>query len=428
MTLQGRPADPVFVKKPAILDARNMQLMVSVTAEEQYHLVFNELSRLFCYGSVDEDLVNFMVRMAYERDNTSVDAHFGELDPDVPVWEVKKMEVLPQLEGSSQTAWQTGSFAGGSDEAQEMEKKKAADRKKKRETTKQPAWAPEEQWPEVELDRQQQLPAQTPVGILPEHLRRSEASPNPSVLAPLVSSGPLLKHQQQNDGNRHQANKAPGHDPEHRKQHQGSYYGAPGLDAGMSSATTGGHGGGSGIGIGGVNAAEKIELMSLKLEELHAVPLELSGLQSSTVADLLPSSLLDSDKQEVGRHGELLVFHWLKKQPRCQGATVEWMNEGSESNLPYDLFVTWPEGSPQGSGVEYVEVKTSSVAEKGNFEVSLRELKYAEEYGASYVICRVSGVGVSRPMLTEIRDPALQIKAGKVSLMVVADSAAQLQQ
>lgn len=126
---------------------------------------------------------------------------------------------------------------------------------------------------------------------------------------------------------------------------------------------------------------------------------------------------------QVGRWGEELAFHLLvsaAEQGRMEqllpgldtlvwgGVRAVWVNEASESGLPYDIVITGSGGGgsmggvgARGGGAErvlaYVEVKSSSSNDKHLFEVSRREMEFAEREGAKYHILRVWGATVGGP-------------------------------
>lgn len=195
----------------------------------------------------------------------------------------------------------------------------------------------------------------------------------------------------------------------------GSHAGSP-WSGGGAGASNGGSGG------GGYSEACKLALRN-SLGALQLVPLEVPGtLSLGGDADVLLSSLADEDKQLVGRVGEELVYRWLRRRHEGTGAVVEWVNYEAESGMPYDIRVSRKVAGAAGAEVEYVEVKSSSAANKLPFEVSLRELRFAEQHGPAYLLIRLLGVAAGlQPTMMEIRDPALQLQAGVLSLVAVPE-------
>jgi len=93
----------------------------------------------------------------------------------------------------------------------------------------------------------------------------------------------------------------------------------------------------------------------------------------------------DAYSNTLGFQGEKTVYETLLQEWANRGI-VRWMNEEAETGSPYDIMV-----SPQGEGEspKYVEVKTTNHQSKTYFEVSKKELAFAEAKGDSYIIYRV---------------------------------------
>lgn len=110
----------------------------------------------------------------------------------------------------------------------------------------------------------------------------------------------------------------------------------------------------------------------------------------SQLVPLIPEDQYDSMKL-VGEWGERFVYAYLKKTGELPDgqkiAEVQWVNEQTESGNPYDLRVT-----VEGETV-YVEVKSTSSADKELVAVSWKELKFAEEKAESFYLFRVYNAG-----------------------------------
>lgn len=101
----------------------------------------------------------------------------------------------------------------------------------------------------------------------------------------------------------------------------------------------------------------------------------------------------------VGRWGEQCVYEFLRRQAGADAAStsnddgallrVVWVNEHSESGLPYDIEIV------TGAGSTYVEVKSSAAADKDFCEISAAEMDCAREHEGddAYHLYRVAGAG-----------------------------------
>jgi hypothetical protein len=74
----------------------------------------------------------------------------------------------------------------------------------------------------------------------------------------------------------------------------------------------------------------------------------------------------------TGRLGDEAVHKYLVEK-LGSASVVKWMNEDTESGLPYDITIT------EGDAIEYVEVKTTVIPNKNFFYISRRELQLAAE-------------------------------------------------
>ncbi|KAJ0806792.1 putative restriction endonuclease type II [Helianthus annuus] len=83
----------------------------------------------------------------------------------------------------------------------------------------------------------------------------------------------------------------------------------------------------------------------------------------------------------TGRRGEELAFNYYRNKGI---KVVKWVNEGSETGLPFDIEVGDDENLK-----ECIEVKTTDSKTKDWFEISVREWQVAVEKGESFSIARV---------------------------------------
>ncbi|GLC50684.1 hypothetical protein PLESTB_000408000 [Pleodorina starrii] len=79
--------------------------------------------------------------------------------------------------------------------------------------------------------------------------------------------------------------------------------------------------------------------------------------------------------------------------------SVEWVNESAETGSPYDLIIHYPNGC-----TEFVEVKSTAFRSKDRFDISLRELNFAYEQGARYVVYQVLDTNGDRPVVVRWPD------------------------
>ncbi|GJN22973.1 hypothetical protein PR202_gb10584 [Eleusine coracana subsp. coracana] len=93
----------------------------------------------------------------------------------------------------------------------------------------------------------------------------------------------------------------------------------------------------------------------------------------------------------TGRLGEALVHKYFVEQ--LGSNNVKWVNQESETGLPYDIVIT-----RKGNFTEYVEVKATVSSQKDWFYVTSREWQFALEKGDSFSFARVvlSGLPISR--------------------------------
>ncbi|CAI0380265.1 unnamed protein product [Linum tenue] len=114
-----------------------------------------------------------------------------------------------------------------------------------------------------------------------------------------------------------------------------------------------------------------------------------------------------------GRLGEELAFRYLKGIYGEEA--VRWVNEHSETRLPYDILTVGEE-----HGGQYFEVKATQSAHKDWFYISAFEWQFAVEKGDAYTIVHV------RNHTAEVRlfrNPVKQCQQRNLQLLVVMPSA-----
>ncbi|KAK3020283.1 hypothetical protein RJ639_045832 [Escallonia herrerae] len=114
----------------------------------------------------------------------------------------------------------------------------------------------------------------------------------------------------------------------------------------------------------------------------------------------------------TGRLGEYLAYEYFVR--KVGEALVKWVNESTETGLPYDIVVGDDEENR-----EYIEVKTTESVSKDWFSISQREWQYAVSKGESFSIARVVLVGSNLDRVTIYKNPARLCKLGQLQLAIV---------
>lgn len=121
--------------------------------------------------------------------------------------------------------------------------------------------------------------------------------------------------------------------------------------------------------------------------------------------------------QRIGRWGEEFVYAELSRH-RClpsgrKIASIDWVNENSESGKPYDIAVTLEKeerketedrGDKEDSPMVYIEVKSTASSSKDIVAFSWGELKFAEQENEGYHLYRVYHVGTTTPRLCQLQN------------------------
>ena len=115
---------------------------------------------------------------------------------------------------------------------------------------------------------------------------------------------------------------------------------------------------------------------------------------------------------KVGTIGEEIVYKHLCRQFREELASkavgIEWLNEDDEFGLPYDIKLTFFDS--RQPPVVYIEVKTTYLDERREFEISSTQMKFAFEQGERFHLYRLSG-------LKNVKDIKLRRLANLASYM-----------
>lgn len=116
--------------------------------------------------------------------------------------------------------------------------------------------------------------------------------------------------------------------------------------------------------------------------------------------------------QQTGRNGEEIAYRYFAAT-YSKEAKVRWVNEQSETGLPYDLLI-----ENEGGKLEYVEVKATVSSRKDYFNLTVREWQFANEKGESYIIAHVL-LGNSNAILTQHRNPVKLCQEGNLRLLIL---------
>ncbi|EOA39081.1 hypothetical protein CARUB_v10011774mg [Capsella rubella] len=119
--------------------------------------------------------------------------------------------------------------------------------------------------------------------------------------------------------------------------------------------------------------------------------------------------------QQTGRKGEEIAYRYFAAK-YGKKARVRWVNEQSETGLPYDLII-----ENRGGKKEYVEVKATVSTRKDYFNLTVKEWQFANEKGESYVISHVL-LGNSNAILTQHRNLVKLCQEGHLRLLVLMPS------
>lgn len=115
----------------------------------------------------------------------------------------------------------------------------------------------------------------------------------------------------------------------------------------------------------------------------------------------------------TGKLGEFVAFKYFAT--RVGERSVKWVNEASETGLPYDLLV-----GNEENGWEYVEVKAtkSRSATRDLAFISVREWQFAFEKGESFSIAHVILLDDNTARVTTYKNPVKLCQLGKLRLAV----------
>lgn len=118
---------------------------------------------------------------------------------------------------------------------------------------------------------------------------------------------------------------------------------------------------------------------------------------------------------EIGHWGETVVAHYLEKQKERGNITdYKWLNSDEETGCPYDFEVYSTDEN--GAQMDYIEVKSTASNDKDVFEISVQQIKFADEK-KNFHIYRVFNAGSSdRVRLIRITDLDMRLSTKQVKL------------
>ncbi|CAL9225200.1 unnamed protein product [Arabidopsis halleri] len=116
--------------------------------------------------------------------------------------------------------------------------------------------------------------------------------------------------------------------------------------------------------------------------------------------------------QQTGRKGEEIAYRYFVAKYGNE-ALVRWVNDQSETGLPYDLLI-----ENRGGKKEYVEVKATVSTRKDYFNLTVREWQFASEKGENYIIAHVL-LGNSNAILTQHKNPVKLCQEGHLRLLIL---------
>ncbi|KAK1272823.1 hypothetical protein QJS04_geneDACA012207 [Acorus gramineus] len=120
----------------------------------------------------------------------------------------------------------------------------------------------------------------------------------------------------------------------------------------------------------------------------------------------------NDEHRRTGRLGELVAYKYFTEKLRL--ASVRWVNQETETGLPYDLTIGENEENRQ-----YVEVKASKSARKDWFAISVREWQFAAEKGDLFSVAHVVLADSKKAKVTVLKNPLKLCQQKNLQLAVL---------
>lgn len=150
----------------------------------------------------------------------------------------------------------------------------------------------------------------------------------------------------------------------------------------------------------------------------------------------------ETNSTDIGQWGEQLVHNYLlaeKERENSDIIEVRWLNKSAESGQPYDFVVTVRQEDPAGGGSfvlidddndkgdsacglrhVFIEVKATKAENKAFFEISLPELKVADQKGQDYHVYRVYNAGVPEKVrMVKLQNLASKLQNKQVKICMI---------
>ncbi|XP_010436625.2 PREDICTED: uncharacterized protein LOC104720419 [Camelina sativa] len=154
------------------------------------------------------------------------------------------------------------------------------------------------------------------------------------------------------------------------------------------------------------------------VEEQEVLQTKVSGLMHSLGIPSISEVVKREAKYEGSQDNTVTVslVNWALPYAQRYIYTVhhvKWVNDQSETGLPYDLLI-----ESRGGKKEYVEVKATVSTRKDYFNLTVREWQFANEKGDGYIIAHVL-LGNSNAILTQHRNPVKLCQEGHLRLLIL---------
>ncbi|XP_065672459.1 uncharacterized protein LOC100211694 isoform X2 [Hydra vulgaris] len=131
-------------------------------------------------------------------------------------------------------------------------------------------------------------------------------------------------------------------------------------------------------------------------DQYEDLPIIIQG----TLKDFEKSKIDKEKSDRSGYFGELIVYRHIQeiyKDDITEGKVkIFWLNEREETGVPYDIKIEFTDQKvvSESSNIKciYIEVKTSYLDGKKEFEISANQLRFAFDQQASFHLYRVTGL------------------------------------
>ncbi|CAI9117666.1 OLC1v1019113C2 [Oldenlandia corymbosa var. corymbosa] len=144
------------------------------------------------------------------------------------------------------------------------------------------------------------------------------------------------------------------------------------------------------------------------------------SFSDSRVGNPTLGGAVSAQAQLTGRMGEFAAYKYF--QGKAGETSVKWVNEVTETGLPYDILIG------QEEQMEYIEVKAtrSKSATRDLAFISAREWQFGCEKGESFSIAHVIFLDDSSVRITVYKNPVKLCQLGKLRLAIIMPKPAQL--